>query len=355
MRLFTLTLAALFATHAHLACAEPQAGDYGAPRVIVPAPADARFAHLSWPKIVKADDGTLVLAYIAGRKHVNGDGCPAVSLSKDGGHTFTAPRVLATFDPTQPYQHGANLALGLAEDGSILLLVMAFTNDERNTVVGWRSQDAGSTWLPTDTTNLADSKTGSVFGHVFAVPGKGLAACGHYRKPKGSGIWIAYSQDKGETWGPPGTVTGRPLFEPTFVFAQGRLIGLIRENNAHAYLQFTSDDLGATWQGPTAVLQGDAKAVHPSPFLVSDPSVRSRLYALQSQRTKTGEIFLWTAEAKTLQWARLGLVATFPGCEDYSYPWMTHLRGNEWFVVFYAGKKDGPNALYGLTLTLGVR
>ena len=335
-----------------LANTEPAAGDFGAPRLLVAPPADARFAHLSWPKIVRAADGTLVLACIAGRKHVNGDGCPAVSVSKDGGKTFSEPRVLATFDASQRYRHAANLALGLAEDGAVVLLAMAFTDDLRNTVVGWRSADAGATWTPVDTSSLADSKTGSVFGHVFPVPGKGLAATGHFRKPKGDGIWMAFSPDSGRSWGEPVTVTGQRLFEPTFTFAQGRLIGLIRDDPAHAYQQLTSDDLGATWQGPTAVLQGDPKAGHPSPFLVADPASPSRLYALQSQRTKSGEIYLWTADAKALQWTRLGLVTSFPGCQDYSYPWMTHLRDNRWLAVFYAGQKDGPNAIFGLELTI---
>lgn len=332
--------------------AEPRGGDYGAPAVVVPAPQDARFAHLSWPKITKTSDGTLVLAYVAGRQHVNGDGCPAVSISKDSGKTFSAPKILMTLDKTQEYQHCGNLALGVAADGAVVLLAMAFTDEIRNTIYGWRSTDSGQTWQPINTSNLGSSKTGSVFGHVFVVPGNGLAVCGHYRKPKGTGIWIAYSLDNGQTWGSPTTIDGGNLVEPTFISTPGRLIGLARENAAHAYLQFVRDDQGTTWQGPTPVLQGDRTAVYPSPFITVDPSDPARLYALQSQRTKTGEIFLWTADAATRQWKRLGLVATFPGCPDYSYPWMTHLAGNEWFVVFYAGKLVGPNSIYGLKLTI---
>ena len=141
--------------------------------------------------------------YIAGRKHVNGDGCPAVSISKDGGKSFSAPKILKNFDSTMPYQHCANLAMGVAPDGTIILMGMAFTDDLRNNIYCWRSTDNGTNWKLTDSSALGDNKTGSVFGHVFNVPGKGLAVCGHYRKPKGFGIWIAYSKDQGLTWQPP--------------------------------------------------------------------------------------------------------------------------------------------------------
>ena len=62
---------------------------------------------------------------------------------------------------------------------------------------------------------------------------------------------------------------------------------------------------------------------------------------------------MWSAKTDNLQWKRQGLVVTFPGCEDYSYPWMTHLGGNEWFIAFYAGRMNGPNAIYGMRMTIG--
>ncbi|WP_417736494.1 hypothetical protein [Rosistilla oblonga] len=89
-------------------------GEGSPTRIIVPAPEDARFCHLSWPKVIKADDGSIVVAYIAGSKHVNGDGCTAVSVSNDGGNSLTSPHVLKTFDSRMRYQHAANLAIGKA-------------------------------------------------------------------------------------------------------------------------------------------------------------------------------------------------------------------------------------------------
>lgn len=320
--------------------------------MIIPAPEEPRYSHLSWPKVVTADDGAIVTAYIAGRKHVNGDGCPAISISQDGGETFSKPKILKHFDSTMPYQHGANLAMGKTDGGALVLMVMAFTDDLRNNIYGWRSEDSGKTWLPVDTTNLGENRTGSVFGHVFPVKGKGLAVCGHFRKPKGYGIWIAYSGDQGKSWGGPNTISTEKYFEPTFIYSSGRLLGLVRENAAHAYHQFESSDSGANWQFLPKVIQGDDSAVHPSPFIVVDPTNPDRLLALQTERSEKKEIYLWQADSDSLPWRRLGLVMSVPGVEDFGYPWMTCLGGNEWFLVYYAGEEDGPNSIYGLKLTI---
>ncbi len=239
--------------------------------------------------------------------------------------TICKPNVLREFDDSKPSQHGANLAMGVAEDGAVVLLVMAFTNDERNTIFGWRSEDSGKTWTPVDTSSLANSKTGSVFGHVFSVPGKGLAVCGHFRKPKGDGIWIAYSQDHGKTRGDPQVITDNRYFEPTFIYAGKKRIGLVRENSVRAYHQYVSSDFGKNWEVTEKGLQGNSSAGHPCPFLIEDPSHPGQLYALQSERGKKHHIHLWKAKADALQWEHVGLVVDVPNEKDFSYPRMAPL------------------------------
>jgi len=331
--------------------------------VVVPAPSDLRFAHLSWPKIVTTRDGALVLAYSAGRFHGNdGGGSPAVSVSTDRGRTFTAPQVLQEFGPGMKYTACGNLALGIAPDGAVVLLAMAFTGDRWNTVVGWRSADAGTTWQRVDTSTLEDSKTGSVFGHVFPVPGKGLAATGHYRagsKPYTNGIWIAYSADEGRTWGVPRRITDRALFEPAILFTEGRFIGLIREKAGRQYWELTSNDRGATWNlVPADVGKGGSQLYSfPSPFIASDPSNPKVLYALESNRSRSadrpGRIVLWRGEIDSRNWKPLGTVVQLErdaDHTDFTYPWMTPLGDGSWFVVFYSGKGRGANSIYGLAL-----
>ena len=325
---------------------------YGISDIIIPAPANPRYQHLSWPKIVKTADGTLVVAYIAGRKHVNGEGCPAVSISADGGKTFSQPNILMNFDKSTTFRHCANLAMGIAPDGAVLLMGMAFTDNLRNNIYCWRSEDSGRSWALTDTAALGDSQTGSVFGHVFEVPGRGVAVCGHYRKPKGDGIWIAYSEDQGRTWDPARTITTEKYFEPAFIFAGRSLIGLVREDSAHAYHQFTSDDMGEAWSFRSKAIQGDPHSHHPSPFVVEDTTEPGIFYSLQTERSQAREIYLWTARRDEMKWKKIRRVAAAPNKEDFGYPWMTHIEGNAWFLVYYAGESDGPNDIYGMRLRI---
>jgi hypothetical protein len=271
--------------------AVPAGGDYGEPRLLVASPDDPAVAHLSWPKIVTTGDGTLVLAYSAGKGHNIGASGPAVSRSTDGGATFSRPQVLIRFpDDDARYRDCGNMALGIAGDGSVVLLAMAYAGNTQNTILGWRSTDDGATWTRVDTTALADNKTGSVYGHILQVPqvavgklelgphddqssarpnpeassepvpfphspGKDLVVFGHYRQPSrpASGIWMSVSRDHGMTWEPPRVVTETPYFEPAFTFTQGRFVGLLRlpsDGQARRYDEAVSDDLGTTVADP---------------------------------------------------------------------------------------------------------
>ena len=319
-------------------------------QIVVPAPDDEAIRHLAWPKIVRAGNGTLVLAYSAGVGHNKGASGLAVSLSEDGGRTFSHPELLCYYpEDDDRYRDVGNLALGVGNDGVVSLLAMAFNGDQANTILGWCSSDSGKTWRRTDISALGNSKTGSVFGHVFAVPGKRLAVCGHYRKPRGTGLWISYSNDNGQSWNVPQTISEKRYFEPVFIHTGGNLIGLVRENAACAYHQLLSRDLGKSWQFRERAIQGNPSAVHPSPFLVADPTQPGKLYALVSERAPANQISLWESYCDTLQWRRICLIAEGGG--DWTYPWMTHLDGNEWYLVYYQGTTSS-SSIYGTKIVV---
>ena len=332
-------------------------------RIVVAAPGDERHAHLAWPKLVRTRDGALVVAYSAGRFHGNhGEGCPAVSVSTDDGNTFSPPRILKNFDASMDLDNSANTALGVAEDGALVLLAMAFTGEERNSIFGWRSDDSGRTWTPVDTRNLADGRTGSVYGRVFPVPGRGIAVCGHYRPgsaPRQRGVWIAFSEDHGRSWGEAKLVSDLNLVEPAMAFTQGRIVGLIRDQSQTAfYWQAVSDDLGETWDvQPSAVAAGDEPYRLPSPFIAVDPGDAARLWAIATRRhvpgNTPGRMVLWTADVATLDWRRVRTLVGIPHIDgdpnrDFGYPWMAALGGGEWFLVYYHGRKRGPSSIWGL-------
>lgn len=365
MTIFSVTFFGLCTVAA--AAESPAGGDYGTPRLLVSAPADPASAHLSWPKIVATPEGILVLAYSAGKGHNIGGSGPAVSRSTDGGASFSPPQLLRRFPDDDPrYRDCGNLALGVADDGAVVLLAMAYAGNEQNTVLGWRSADGGANWAPVDTTALAENKTGSVYGHILLVPGEGLVVFGHYRQPSTppAGIWMSTSRDHGRTWEPPRVVTKQAYFEPAFTFTQGRFVGLLRlanDTQARRYDQAVSDDRGQTWQirSSDIAIPAGQPGRQPSPFITTSPGDPAKLYALQSIRGELeesrGRIYLWTADARQLQWRREGLVVRIPAAAenlaDWSYPWMTPLDDRTWLLVFYAGSSRGANAIYGLSST----
>ncbi|MBI4626476.1 MAG: hypothetical protein HY736_25065 [Verrucomicrobia bacterium] len=89
-------------------------------RVAVPPPANSRFEHLAWPKAVRTADGPIVLGYLAGTHH-GSESCPAVSVSSDGGKTFSGaaagvmPRIGRSSAKHNQYGVGSALAQRLGQ------------------------------------------------------------------------------------------------------------------------------------------------------------------------------------------------------------------------------------------------
>lgn len=325
----------------------------------MPSPVDNRDVHLSWPKIIRTGEGTLILAYSAGIGHNVGGSALAVSLSKDGGRRFTPPRKLIRFpDDDERYRDCGNLALGLAGDGSVLLLAMAYNRDEGNHIFGWRSIDDGVNWTGSDTSALGPDKTGSVFGSMISLAGRGLAVFGHYRagsKPHTKGIWMSVSQDHGRTWGQARRISDVHAVEPVVVQSAGRLLGFFRgvsQNARGRQYVGVSDDQGRTWKTDMSVLdaQDPANARLAAPFAVENPQRPGELLVLTTERavpgTTPGRIWLWRGDAKKLDWKRERVLLEFPRIEgdrntDLGYPWLLHTGGNRWQMYYYNGNPRG--------------
>jgi hypothetical protein len=335
-------------------------------RIVIPAPAEERFAHLSWPKAVRAKDGTIVLAYIAGIFHgTHGAGSPAVSISTDGGSTFTPPQVLREFAKGKDYTQSGNLALGVAEDGALVLLAMAFNNDAANNIFGWRSTDSGSTWTVTDTSTLGPNKTGSVFGNILHIPGRGLTVVGHYRKPSvphSKGIWMASSKDDGRSWSEAAPISDVSAVEPVLIQTAGRLLAFLRATSM-AGTQFVSvsEDGGGTWTTARSVLAPESGALYSlaAPCAAVNPQNAEEVFVLTTERSKSpelpGRIWLWKGNAQQQNWRRERVLLEFPkekGQTDLGYPWLLHLEGHRWLMFYYHGRGRGAGSIWSAEVEL---
>ncbi|RRJ98166.1 exo-alpha-sialidase [Opitutaceae bacterium TAV4] len=335
-------------------------------RIAVPAPKAPRFAHLSWNKVQRTPKGTVILAYTAGTFHGNdGGGSPAVSRSTDGGRTFSEPQIIREFGPGLDYTQSGNQALGIDENGNLVLLAMAFTADTTSHIFGWRSEDDGVTWKPVDTSALGPNKTGSVFGDIVSVEGQGLMVLGHYRqgsKPYNRGIWLSTSQDQGRTWSPARRISDVHAAEPVLVqTTSGRLLGFFRSRGdktlgGRQYVG-VSDDQGATWKTELSVLDSkdNTRSRLAAPFAVENPNNKGETLVLTTERGKVGEtrgrIWLWRGDAQKLDWKRERVLLEFPHIrgdanDDFGYPWLLHLEGNRWLMYYYHGPKKGANPLW---------
>jgi len=335
--------------------------DGGAVRVAISAPKDPRFAHLAWPKVVRAPDGTIVVACLAGEYH-GGTGCPAVSLSTDGGKTFSAPNVLREFGPGKDYHNSGNLAVAVASDGAIALLAMAHTGDKTNTIFGWRSTDNGKTWQQVDTPTLGPNKTGSVTS-MIDVPGAGLLATGHYRagsKPHVQGTWVAVSKDSGKTWGEPRVINNVAGGEPVIVRAEraspagsDRLLVFIRSRTVPQARQYlaVSDDLGKTWETSETNIGVEKKGTLAHPFAMVNPANPEELVLLTAERPLPGQVWLWRGDPKTLMFKRDRVVLTFPkiagdGNTDYGYTWLLPIDQKRGLMFYYHGQPRGASHIF---------
>jgi hypothetical protein len=324
----------------------------GDPVRIAVAPSDSpRFAHLAWPKAVRTTDGTIVLGYLAGTHH-GSESCPAVSISTDGGKSFSAPNVLKEFGPGKEYGNSGNMALGLAHDGAVLLLAHGHSATS-NHIYGWRSSDSGRTWKLINTSALGPDKTGSSTGTIVQLPGKKLMVAGHYRagsKPYTTGIWQSVSADDGLTWGEPAMVNNINAGEPVLVRSGDRLLVFVRGRGPAAARQLVSasEDWGQTWKTDllnlTAVNQHTTGLAHP--FARVNPHNAEELIAVTFERPLPGSAQLWRGSAKTLTFKRDRTLVELPKIagdphNDFGYAWLLPMEGRRALVFYYHGLGRG--------------
>jgi hypothetical protein len=333
----------------------------GRVRVAVAPPEGTRYVHLAWPKAVRTADGTIVLGYQAGTHHGDGSS-PAISLSTDGGKTFTPPKILKEFGPGHEYTNSGNMAMGVAHEGAVIVLSHGHRKNEANHIFGWRSTDSGRTWTPVNTSALGPNKTGSSTGSLVRLPGRKLMVVGHYRggsKPYDTGIWQSVSEDDGLTWGEPAMINNLNSGEPVLVRKDDRLLVFIRGRGPGAVRQFisVSDDWGKTWRTDLS----NIIPVNPHtlglahPFAMVNPRNTAELLAITFERPLPGSAQLWRGDPQTLAFRHDRTLVELPKIEgdpntDFGYAWLVPLEGRRALVFYYHGRSRGECPIWVLEM-----
>ncbi len=251
-----------------------------------------RLGYFGWPTVTRMDDGTLVVASSGLRsEHICPWGKTVLNVSRDGGRTWSPPRVIND-SPLDDRDAGV-VSLG----GQRLLAAWFTSNTKQYAQEDWLRQWLGdeeiATWQPalermTDET-LARWLGSWVMrsddgGKTWNAPARAPVSAPHgpirlrsgallyLGKPYGTwddmnlaAITAAISHDAGDSWQTLGQVPVYPGTDPanyhephTIELPSGRLIGLIRvEDHSEkklpadvinfSIMQTESDDGGHTW------------------------------------------------------------------------------------------------------------
>jgi hypothetical protein len=307
----------------------------------------------SWPVIVRAQNGDILVFYSKGSQHVSGDPTRAVvyKRSTDSGMTWSDEATLLndTYDD-------AIFSVGVSSSGTIIVIIRrVISSTENYDQVVMTSIDNGFTWSAPSTISVLPVSTISV-SPIIEVEGHGLMASFNDRPYSCELIW---STDEGKTWGNRQTITiptdsnDAPL-ECRFVYiGNGKIFGIGRTNVVgDGLFQLQSEDYGANW----TVLKTNITDHYmtPTALIYQNSEVDIVYYhratgALRQRHASITDIWgkslFWT-DSKVISYGSLKAA-------DAGYPHSINLINDTCLCVYYSGSGNdsgtgGSAGIYGV-------
>ena len=231
----------------------------------------------AWPNLTRLPDGTIVANIFNQPTHLQWEGEVECWASEDDGLNWVLRGVLA---PHEPATARANVAAGLARDGSLIVLISGWNNrnpaghpsgfDEAQVlpILVCRSGDGGRSWRQeADALAMPGGSPEEIvpFGDIVQLADGHLGVCIYCGDPlrKTQNSYFYASADDGETWQVRGTICQGNGDETTpVVLSAGRLLTVSRTVDDEHLQLFGSSDHGATWEDRGAVTLGQQHPGH---------------------------------------------------------------------------------------------
>jgi Neuraminidase (sialidase) len=214
-----------------------------------------------FPRLVVTRDGGLIAAFKTGAAHVGKRGRASIATSRDGGRSWSAPRVV--FDV--PDADDGIDASGVLADGTIVFGAVSYTWDgERYSTNGWKasshvltSRDGGATWSAPVRVDAAPFAWAYPFGTILELDDRTLVMAGYggdlpYKTDGPQAAFVVRSRDRGKSWGE-AAVIARDFNETSLVALRGGKLMAVMRARAGGLATSVSTDAGLHWSPPVAV------------------------------------------------------------------------------------------------------
>lgn len=297
-----------------------------------------------FPVLIKLGNGSLGATVRGGAPHIGVGGRLDFTRSSDGGRTWISPQTIVYMPPDS-----RNPALGQAPDGT-LVLAFAVTGpypqgkwqppvSTRYTLWFTWSDDNGQTWLPPQSLTVAPLPYGSPFGKIVTLPdGTMLLPVYQWDEQRRYGSYVFRSRDNGRTWGEPSLIAESHNEAALTVLPDGAVLAVVRRND-NALSECYSDDGGRTWTPPQKLTE---PPFHPADVIVLDSK---RVLLTFGRRTEPfgAEAVLGEAEKGRIRWRweTRTLVEWRAANTDCGYPSSAQLDDGTIVTLIYGvGLKD---------------
>lgn len=295
-----------------------------------------------FPVLIKLANGDLSVIFRMGDYHGGQRGRLEVSFSKDGGKSWSIPKIVA-FSETDT----RNPAFCQLKDGTLLVAFMrlwGYKNGRwdwgswRTELFTTRSKDYGKTWSEPEPIEIPRTRFPlglSPYGRMLQLDdGTILLPLYGRRSPEGPDeSYIFRSEDNGHTWGDITLIASGGYNETALLqLSGGKMLAALRTSNGEIAISH-SHDYGYSWTEPKLLVYPGEQCPGDLCLLKSGKILLTFGY----RRVPYGvHAIISNDEGETWEMNRRVALVSYAGNEDCGYPSTVQLDNGTIYTAYYA-------------------